>query len=66
MSVPYILLHPSSPMSVHFRDLKGHKDLLVSLDQKGQMYVASMDLDFFLGFDQTEFTIINLVFDIFC
>lgn len=34
-------------MSVDFRDLKGHKDLSVSLDQKGQMYVASMDLDFF-------------------
>lgn len=34
-------------MSVHFRDLKGHKDLSDSLDQKGQTYVASMDLDFF-------------------
>lgn len=52
-------------MSVHFRDLKGHKDLSDSLDQKGQTYVASMDLDFFWGFIQTEFTVINLVFDIF-
>lgn len=52
-------------MSVHFRDLKGHKDLSVSLDQKGQTYVASMDLDFFSGFDQTEFTVIKLVSDIF-
>lgn len=34
-------------MSVHFRDLKGHKDLSVSLDRKGRTYVASMDLDFF-------------------
>lgn len=49
MSVLYILIHLSSlsTMSIHFRDLKGHKDLSVSLDRKGQMYVATMGLGFF-------------------
>lgn len=49
MSVLYILIHPSSlsTMSVCFRDLKGHKDLSVSLDRRGQTYVASMGWGFF-------------------
>lgn len=51
-------------MSVHFRDLKGHKDLSVSLDRKGQTYVTSMNLDFFQALIKLN-SPLTLVFDIF-